>query len=182
MAKSREIIQRESREQRLQVWTLTQGGMKESKALKQVFPTDTNRRRTMNTWVKHGLYPPPEAMDTTEAVNNVNALPETTTKETPEDTLPRQETITPSYTELTPQETKTDTWEALRAMAETIEPTWRPSTAPGKQSELRTTSITVRLPTEIVRALKARPKSRLTHEVERACKLYLMSLGLIPQE
>lgn len=58
---SDEVFAEQTREDRLQFQFLVDGGMSESKALRKIFPNDSNRSRKLKVWKDRGLFPVPRS-------------------------------------------------------------------------------------------------------------------------
>ena len=56
---SKELLAEQSRDIRLEMHKLMEGGLSEREALKRALPDDSNRSRRLKTWKNKGLFPVP---------------------------------------------------------------------------------------------------------------------------
>jgi len=142
----------------------------------------TNKKRELDNWKKHGLWPPRELEADERRETPLTPSHTVNMQDIREEARRRIEKAQaekqlPSYGD-DPHDTLLSDKEMLRKvkdMLDRIEIAERPTTAPGRESTLKTLPIAARFPKALVEELEALP-GRKSHHLEKALTLYLRAI------
>jgi hypothetical protein len=140
------------------------------------------KKRELDAWNKHGLWPPPELeaddrrdtlLTPSHTVNIQDSREEARRRIEKAQAEKRQPLCGDGHSDTLLSDK--EILRKVKAMLNSIEIAERPTTAPGRESTLKTLPIAARFPKALVEELEALP-GRKSHHLEKALTLYLRAI------